>query len=228
MDTLTEYLNFAKDHPERFVNPSEGGFTILLQEDEIHEVETYMAQKLGAKKLPTEWSKVGIVCQDQYGMILRDAVRFPGGALGTYIRFIGKADSTASVIILPLFQKQILLVRRFSHATRTYHLEIPQGYGTKGLSSEENACGELKKEIGAFASRLIVIGELDEGPGLAGNNTQIFYAEIASFGDVDLREGISGALLVSVPEFEQMIRDSEITDAFTLIAYLRAKLHNLI
>src|ERR1700738_5040750 len=94
--TLAEYLAFAKAHPERFVNPSEGGFTILLGEDEIREVETFMAQKLQVKGLPTQWSRVGIVYQDQYGMILRDAVRFPGGAPGTYIRFIGNVDSGPS------------------------------------------------------------------------------------------------------------------------------------
>ena len=87
---LAEYLAFSEAHPERFMNPPEGGFTILLKEAEISEVEAYMSQKLQAKGLPTEWSRVGIAYQDQYGMILRDAVRFPGGALGTYIRFIGK------------------------------------------------------------------------------------------------------------------------------------------
>ena len=121
MSTLAEYLAFAKAHPARFVNPSQGGFTILLREDEIREVEAFMAQKLQAKEMPTEWSRVGIVYQDQYGMILRDAVRFPGGALGTYIRFIGNVEGYPGAIVLPLFQKQVLLVRRFRHATRTWH-----------------------------------------------------------------------------------------------------------
>src|SRR5581483_4951284 len=149
MDTLIEYLNFANDHPERFVNPSEGGFTILLQEDEIRKVEASMAQKLEAKGLPTEWSQVGIVYRDQYGMILRDAVLFPGGAPGTYIRFIGNMDSGPSAIIFPRYKGDVLLIRRFRHATRTWHLEIPIGLGVKGLSGEENARKELAEEIGA-------------------------------------------------------------------------------
>ena len=52
--TLAEYLAFAKAHPEQFVNPSEGGFTILQGENEIHEVEVFMAQKLQAKGLSGE------------------------------------------------------------------------------------------------------------------------------------------------------------------------------
>ena len=100
MSTLAEYLAFARAHPERFMNPLQGGFTILLGEGKIREVEVQMAQKLQAKGLSTEWAQVGIVYQDQYGMILRDAVRFPGGALGTYIRFIGNVDSGPSAPFL--------------------------------------------------------------------------------------------------------------------------------
>src|SRR5258708_21557996 len=85
MSFLTDYFAFAQEHPELFVNPPQGGFTILLEEKEIQEVEAQMKQKLAARGLPVAWSQVGIVYQDQHGRILRDAVRFPGGALGTYI-----------------------------------------------------------------------------------------------------------------------------------------------
>src|SRR5438876_4538335 len=137
MNNLGEYLAYASAHPKQFVNPPKGGFTILLGEDEIHEVETSMARKLEDKRLPAEWACVGIVYQDQYGMILRDAVRFPGGALGTYIRFISGVDSTPTTVVLPFSQGQMLLVRRFRHATRTWHLEIPRGFGTKDISAED-------------------------------------------------------------------------------------------
>jgi len=228
MDTLIEYLNFANDHPERFVNPAEGGFTILLKEDEILKVEASMAQKLEAKGLPTEWSQVGIVYQDQYGMILRDAVRFPGGVLGTYIRFIGNVDNSPSSIILPRYQGDVLLIRRFRHATRTSHLEIPIGLGVKGLSGEENARRELTEEIGATTSYIVSVGKLEEGPGLTENPAELFYADIASYGKVNTRVGITDVLQVTIPEFERMICESEITDSFTIIVYLRAKLEGLL
>ncbi len=228
MARLAQYLAFAKAHPERFVNPPEGGITILLGEDEIREVEAYMAQKLEAKELPAEWARVGIVYQDQYGMILRDAVRFPGGALGTYIRFIGNMDVDPGAIVLPLYQGQVLLVRRFHQATRTRHLEIPIGLGMKGLSGEENARRVLVEEIGAMVSRLIPIGELEEGPGLTESPAELFYADVESYGEGNTHEGITEVLQIAVPEFERMMRDSEITDSFTIIAYLRAKLQGLL
>jgi len=228
MSTLAEYLAFSKAHPERFVNPPEGGFRILLKEDEISEVEAYMSQRLQAKGLPTEWSRVGIVYQDQYGMILRDAVRFPGGALGTYIRFIGNVDSGPSAVILPRYQGDILLVRRFHHATRAWHLEVPIGLGKKGQSGEENARRELTEELEATVSHLVPIGKLEEGPGLTGSPAELFYAEIESYGEGNKHEGIAEVMQVKVLEFERMMRDGEITDSFTIIAHLRTKLHGLL
>jgi ADP-ribose pyrophosphatase len=225
---LAEYLAFARAHPERFVNPPHNGITILLREDEIHEVEAYMVQKLQAKGLPAEWARVGIVYRDQYGMILRDAVRFPGGALGTYIRFIGNVDGGPGAIVLPLYQGQVLLVRRFHHATRTWHLEIPIGLGMKGLSAEETARRVLVEEIGATISRLLPIGELKEGPGLTESPAELFYADVESYGEGNTHEGITEVLQVAVPEIERMMRDSEITDSFTIIAYLRVKLQGLL
>jgi ADP-ribose pyrophosphatase len=227
MNTLPDYLSFAQAHPALFVNPP-GGFTILLNEGEIREVEAQMVKRLKVKKLPTEWAQIGIVYQDQYGLILRDAVQFPSGALGTYIRFVSNADGGFGVIVLPLYQRQVLLIRRFRHATRTWHLEIPLGTGMKRLSPEEIARRELTQEIGATVSRLVSLGQLDSsGPGMASSSTKLFYAEIESYGNVDMRAGIIELLLVTVPEFEHMISMSEITDSFTIIAYTYAKLQGL-
>ena len=228
MSTRADYFAFAEAHPEQFVNPVEGGFTILMNEAEIREAEASVAQRLQAKGLPAEWAKVGIVYQDQYGMILRDAVRFPGGALGTYIRFLGNVDGGPGAIVLALYQDRVLLVRRFHHATRTWHLEIPIRLGVKNLSGEENARRELAEEIGATASLLVPMGNLEEGPGLTGSPAELFYAEIESYGEGNTREGITEVLQVTVPEFERMMRNSEITDSFTIIAYLRAKLQGLL
>src|SRR5205085_12515099 len=79
-----EYFAFVQRHPEMFVNPL-GGFTILLEEDEIREIEDSMAHQLEEKGMLVEWAQVGIVFQDQYGMMLSDAVRFTDGSPGRYI-----------------------------------------------------------------------------------------------------------------------------------------------
>src|SRR5437879_5616224 len=98
MSRLEDYFAFAKIHPALFMNPPGAGFTILLDEAEIHEAESQMTQWLKAEGLPKEWASVGISYQDQYVMILRDAVRFPNGELGTYIRMVG--NGSPGVIVL--------------------------------------------------------------------------------------------------------------------------------
>ena len=228
MSTLEDYLAFAKAHPTLFVNPPEEGITILLNEDEIREAEATVARRLEAKGLPAEWARVGIAFRDQYVFMLRDAVRFPGDFLGTYSRLISEEDDPRGVIILPFYQQQVLLIRHFRHATRTWHLEIPRGFGKRGFSSEENARRELEEEIGATISRLVSLGQTYPNTGMTSECDELFFAEVELYGNVEIEEAITDILPTPVSEFERMIRDNEITDGFTLAAYVRAKLKGLL
>jgi ADP-ribose pyrophosphatase len=211
-----------------FANLEGEGIKILLQQEEIYQAESIVAQKLEKKGLPTEWAKVGIVYEDQYLLIFRDAVRFPGGQFGTYIRIVDKPDSSRGVAILPIYQQQVLLIRHFRHATRTWHLEIPRGFGEKGLSGAENARRELQEEISAEILSVSSLGEIYLNTGITSECVELFFAELESFGEFDVQEGITQLLPVDVYEFERMISENEITDSFTLAAYTRAKLRKLL
>jgi len=226
VSTLEDYFAFAKTHPTLFVNPPGAGFTILLDEAEIREAESQMAQWLKEKGLPTNWAQVGIAFQDQYTMILRDAVRFPNGALGTYIRMVG--DGTPGVIVLPIYRDQVLLIRHFRHATRIWHIEIPRGFGKKGLSSEENARRGLREEIGATIARLVSLGRVYPDTGALSEYNDFFYAEVESYGEIEADEAIVDLLHTSLSEFERMIRETDMTDGFTLTAYALAKAQGLL
>src|SRR2546421_371902 len=122
--------------------------------------------------MPVEWAQVGIAFEDQYAMILRDAVRFPAGSLGTYIRMVRKG--TPGVIVFPIYQKQVLLIRHFRHATRTWHIEIPRGFGMKDLSSEESARRELREEIEATISCLVPLGRIYPDTGILSEYNDFF------------------------------------------------------
>jgi ADP-ribose pyrophosphatase len=228
LSKLEEYLAFAKAHPALFENPSAEGITILLDEAEIQQVEAQVAQWLEAKGKPTDSAQVGIICQDQYIRYLRDAVLFPGGSMGVYSRLVDPENAVPGVIVLPIYQEQVLLIRHFRHATRAWHLEIPRGFGTKGLTSEENAERELEEEIGAKPSRLISLGQIYPNSGMTSECDELFFAEIESYGKVEIEEAITDLLPTPVSEFERMIRDNEIADGFTLAAYARAKLQGLL
>jgi len=210
-----------------FVNPP-GGFTILLDKEEIRAVEEQVAQWLTAREMPADWAQVGIAFQDQYGLILRDAVQFPNGFRGTYNRFTSEIETGPGVVALPRYREQVLLIRHFRHATRAWHLEVPRGFGIKGLSTEESVLAELDQEIEAKVSRLVPLGRVHTNTGAGSDAPELFYAEVESYGNVEEAEGITELLPTSVTTFEAMIRDHQITDGFTVAAYVRAKLKGLL
>ncbi len=227
MSTMEEYFAFAEKHPELFVNPPSGGFTIIMDEHKIREIEAYMAQKLRARGQPAEWARVGIAYRDQYVLLVRDAVRLPDGSADIHIRSVSSATEVPGVFILPVHQGHILLIRHFRHETRTWRLEIPGGFGEPGMSSEQSARRELKEEIGATITRLIPLGRVHPDTAFRAGHFDLFHAEIESYGEIDVQEGIAEVVSVSVQKFEWMIRENEITDMNVLVAYTRAKLRGL-
>jgi ADP-ribose pyrophosphatase len=228
LSTLEDYLAFAKAYPALFENPPAEGITVLLDENEIREVEAQMARWLEARGMSADLAQVGIICQDQYICYLRDAVRFPSGTMSTYSRLVNPENTVPGVVVLPVYQGQVLLIRHFRHATRTWHLEIPRGFGTQGFSSEENARRELEEEIEATPLRLVSLGQVYPNTGMTSACDELFLAEVESYGNAEIEEAITEILPTPVQEFERMIRDNEISDGFTLAAYTRARLKGLL
>lgn len=228
LSTLAEYLSFAQAHPELFINPLQGDITILLNEDEIFEAERQEAQRLKAQSMPAEWAKVGIAYRDQYVLLLRDAVRFADGSLGTLVRSVDEDEHPPGVVVLPLYQGKVLLIRHFRHEKRGWQFEIPQGFGIPGLSSEESIRLELKEEIDASISRLVPLGQVHLDTRSGANCVDLFFAELDSYGKAELQEGITDLLPTSIIEVERMIRANELNNVFLLVTYARAKLHKLL
>lgn len=221
------YFDFVQRYPQRFVNVP-GGIEILLEPDQIAQAEAAVAQRLVARGMPAEWADVGVAFHDQYTLLLRDAVRFPDGTLGTYLRETSMTDETPGVVILPVYQGKVVLERHYRHGPRAWMLEIPRGFGEKGHTPEENAQRELMEEIGAPIIRLESLGHVYVNSSSIGGYDCLFFAEIASLGKLDVGEGISQVLLVPIKQFHRMIADGEITDGFTLSAYARARAKNLL
>jgi len=225
---IRRYLSFADANPHLFVNPSEAVYSILLKEDEIQKVQEKTAERLKEKGLPIEWAQVGIVYEDQYLFILRDAVRFPDGYLSTYIREVEKESRVGGVVILPYYNGQIILIRHFRHATRSWHIEIPRGFEEAGVDKHENAKEELKEEIGANIKDLAYLGKMYIDTGITSSWANLYFASVETYAEPEMHEAITQLLPVDVSEFERMIRDGDISDSFTLATYTRAKLRGLL
>ncbi|MEU3406997.1 NUDIX hydrolase [Streptomyces sp. NPDC006670] len=168
----------------------------------------------------------GVLYQDPYVMLLRDAVRFPDGREGTYIRAIG-ATAEPGCVVLPLLEGRVVLIEHFRHAPRAWGWEIPRGFGTQGLEDAANAAKELREEIGAEVLELLPLGVVHPDTGVMGDRVLLYAARIDGIGALAVGEGIRRTLTVPFEEAEAMVLDGRITDGFTMAALLRARLAGL-
>lgn len=227
MDRMS-YFQIVKQRPELFKNPDGAEIELLLAPAEIEQAEQVVRDRLLENGEPSAWSRVGLSFEDQYLRVLRDAVRFPNGSLGTYIRTINARNGTPGVVILPVIGTEIVLLRHFRHAIRAWQWEIPRGFGEPNSSGEENARRELREEIGAEATRVIPLGNLFTDTGMNAEVIQLFMATIESTGSLEREAGISEVQRHPVDTVRRLIAEGSITDSFTIAAFARAAFSGLV
>ncbi|NML49978.1 NUDIX hydrolase [Streptomyces sp. R302] len=169
----------------------------------------------------------GVVYADPYLLVVRDAVRFPDGRPGAYVRALAPVAAPGCVV-LPLLDGGVVLIEHYRHATRSWHWEVPRGFGTAGLSAAENAAKEIGEEIGARVRELVPLGEVHPDTGLIGDRALLFAAYVDGVGRLAGGEGIRAARTVPFAEAEAMVADGRITDGFTLAVLTRARLAGLV
>jgi ADP-ribose pyrophosphatase len=124
---------------------------------------------------------------------------------------------------------QIILLDHFRHATRGSHLEIPRGFGADGSSSEESAVRELFEEtLSVPTAPPIRLGRVRPDTGQSTSVAELYFAKVTKPANPNEDEPTGDPKLLSVREFEALIRNGEIEDSFTLAAYAMAKLRGLL
>jgi len=226
---IQEYLEFAKKHPELFEN-EHAMLKLEMNPDIIATWRETRRKMFSEEKLPPEWADIGIILNDRYILILRDLVEFPNGSRGSYFRIINQADLRGGqgVVVLAEKDEKFLLLHQYRHPTRSWSYEIPRGFGEPGVKAEEQAKNEIREEVGGEIEELVDLGIYHSNTGLEGNKVKLFYAKLKSVGKPALDEGIESILWVSSSELERMIANADITDGFTIAAYTRAKLRQLL
>jgi len=225
MKNESQYFHYMEIFPQMFEKPFDAGIELVTDRDHIRDIETTVKSRLREKGQPEEWADVGVVFQDTYMTVLRDAVIFkPSGVPGTYIRQFN-SSSACGVVILPIFNGKVCLLRIFRHALRKFAFELPRGFGVDGQTNEENATRELAEEIGGEVKELHSLGVIAVDSGIGNIFASLFFAELqGELKSSESDEGIDKIMLVSIKEFLCMIRDGEIYDSFTLAATVRAVL----
>ncbi len=223
MTDFEGYLALMQARPALFENPdAEGLIRVETDAARIRAIEADMRLRLARQGRSPREAEAGIAYEDGYILLLRDAVTFPTGETGTYIRVVSADAQGRGVAILPRWRDRWVLLEHFRHATRRVELEIPRGFGEPDTSPLQNAQRELLEEIGSAAVSLRPLGSVRENTGLSAGEADLFLAEVGSPGALDRAEGISGVVLLSTEELRALIRDNTLRDAYTLAAVCRA------
>lgn len=225
-NAFDRYLSMEQRFPQLFKNSDE--LLKIIREKSVLQDWRTEKKKLSNDTAATE---IGVVFDDPYVVILRDLVEFPGGFRNGYIRLYNRAyleGGAAGVVILPEMDGKLLLMHQFRHATRSWHWEIPRGFGEPGIKARKQARAEIEEEIGGKIAKFANLGLYFNNTGLEGNPIHLFLVKMASVGKPKPKFGVDRFKWVSVVQMERMIEKGTITDGFTIAAYTKAKLKGLI
>lgn len=205
-----------KEHPELFSTPDgSGAIRIITDPEKIITLQAKLKKEYTEAGKKPEWIDIGILGEDQWEYIVRDLVEHPDGRIGGYRRAISRTamQSAMGVVIMPVQGDKVLLLKHFRHEARDWLWEFPRGFGERGLTAEENAKKELFEEVGLAPKKLIEVGK---DPG-----TVFYYAELED-GEprIPVDEAIQKIELVNLDEIENWMVSGQITDWFTIIAFL--------
>lgn len=214
------YNTLIQERPHLFENPQDCPYRILLTDEEIQAAET-------ATGLST-----GILHEDNFILLVRDAIQWNSGKYGTYIRILHRNPIGGAVILPVTSDGAVVLIRQFRHVDRQWHYEIPRGFAADSDQNltKNTALRELSEEIHASVTTVEYLGTLYPDTGLLGQPIAFYSAALSSTDQLlpQIDEGISSLKLVSVKELEMMIQTGQIQDGFTVNAYTLAKLKKIL
>lgn len=206
---LINYLDLLKEHP--LLGPAgshrEGEIEVVIDPDEIRRIENDCYENYLKKGLDSctarQASQAGIISQDPFWIILRDAVIFPNGSKGLFNRVIEKntIDQTfGSTVIAPLLPDgRIILVLNYRHATRRWEIELARGSRNVNETLEQTAIRQTSEETGYKLQKPQILGHLNTNSSISSCATAVIagFVQEKRSPQLDNSEAIKGILALT-------------------------------
>ena len=161
--------------------------------------------------------KEELIYQGRICKFTHDTVTFEDGSTGhrDVLHLPG-----AVAVIAENNEGKLLFVSQYRHAVETELLEIPAGMLEKGENPELAALRELQEETGYKASKIEKLVEFFTSPGVVKEKIYVYMASDLTFvgQHLDADEYLN-VKTYTAEEVEKMIKDNELQDGKSIIAY---------
>lgn len=227
---------------------TQGQIEILDNPVDILAAEKAAINQLVRQGVPEEEAtqrvSVGIKAQTRWGVSICDAVKFPNGALGTYVREISwpqLEQGLDGIAVIPVLEDgRVTLTASYRHATRKWGLEIP-----KGGTDPEGIATTIKRELSEEAGVEIIgepelIGHDTPDNGILASKVPVYFAKVRIIGQPipEESEAIGDLVIMTKAQLQKALADGQytdsngrkydLTDSFTQIAFTQALTKGLI
>src|SRR6266566_7319394 len=105
-DCLSRYFDLVREKPDRYTNPPGDIYEILFDPARIAHAQAEAVRARKQQGLSSHDIRVGVLADDPYLMVTRDAVRFADGSYGLYNRLMVPSGAA----ILPVLNGRIVLL----------------------------------------------------------------------------------------------------------------------
>lgn len=248
---LQKYFTFREKWGEKLGplgNTQNGEIEIFLNPIDIFAAEKAAIGQLMRQGLSEDEAakriQVGVRNESRWGVSICDAVRFPSGALGTYVREISwpqLEQGLDGIAVIPVLEDgRIILTASYRHATRRWCLEIPKG-GTDPEGIAITIKRELLEEAGVeIIGEPKLVGYNTPDNGILASRVPVYFARVRIIGQPipEESEAIGGLVIMNKTEFKKALADGEytdssgkkydLTDSFTQITFNQAITKRLI
>lgn len=260
---LTRYFELLKLYPklkrDNDLNDyTKGVYQIIYDAQAISMVRKEVYQRLynkaktqnlshrEADELATNFSRPGVVCEDQFWLWIRDVVISPQGYRHTYNRIVWKCDlekiggAAALPILIEDKNKKIVIQLIFRHATNSWEFEMPRGGSKPNETPVDTAKREVLEETGYVTDNLVYLGSITPDSGLTASIVPIYLGQVTvekeskhdkteaikgryAFTPDELKEGLKRGYMEV--EINHQLTKVPLRDPFLTYAILMAQYH---